>query len=175
MKRRTVLAVLVAAVLVVLAAAPVMALPPLGVRIEVLTALPAGCDPFVATGPGVDSGFFCATGHVSTSPYNWPPPLGGHVTMVKYFVCDDGSGSFDVELRVKCDLSTGNTTGRWKVVGGTGSYAGLIGSGTLIGTYDASSNTVLDVYRGRMGIPSPPPMPPPWWVGGMYLVWRGGW
>ena len=82
--------------------------------------------------------------------------------MVKYFVCIDGT--FDVELRVWL-LNGGHTTGRWKVIGGTGSYAGLKGNGTLTGTYDAVGNTVLDVYTGKIGIPGPPATTPPWWAG----------
>ena len=82
--------------------------------------------------------------------------------MVKYFVCADGT--FDVELRVWL-LDGGNTEGRWKVIGGTGSYVGLIGNGTLTGTYDVTTNTVLDVYTGKVGITGPPATTPPWWAG----------
>jgi len=150
MRKGTVLAVLVAGVSVVLVATSVMAVPPLGVEFTVVTNLPVvGSAPFVATGSAVSLGFFWALGNVTTGPFNWPPPPSG-VTMVKYFVCDDGSGTFDLELRVWLDSSTGNTKGIWKVIGGTGHYALLKGSGKLIGTYDAVTSTVTDVYSGKL-------------------------
>ena len=157
MRRRITVAFLVASLSVVLVATLAQAAPRLEVHIEVLTTLPPGpgvFDPFIASGPAVDAGLFCATGTVSTSPVVWSPPLGGGtfaiLTMVKYFVCGDSSGTFDVELWVICDLQTGNTSGHWRVVAGTGSCANLKGNGKLLGFYDASTNTVLDIYAGRV-------------------------
>ena len=166
MRRKGILALVGAFVLVAVLAVAVLAGPMQGVQISVVTDLntpPSFTDPFLATGQAVSAGILCATGLVSTGPYPWPPPPSGSVTMVKYFVCVDGT--FDVELRVWL-LDGGNTKGRWKVIGGTGSYAGLKGNGTLTGTYDAVSNTVLDVYTGRIRVSGPPAIKPPWWAGG---------
>jgi len=171
-KRGTVLTALVAGALV-LSAASVMAAPQFGVVIEVLTHLPAGSDAFAAHGPAVELEVFPASGSVSTGPYDWPPPKANRdVTMVKYFVC--AGGTFDIELRVRYDESTGNTTGHWKVINGTGDYASLRGSGTLTGTLDSSGTAILDRYLGRVGSPGSGPVPD-WWVMSSYLVWRGGW
>jgi hypothetical protein len=136
------------------------------VQIDVVTDLnthPSVPDPFTAMGPAVTFGYVCSTGTVFTGPYAWPPPPSGSVKMVKYFAC--AGGTFDVELKVWL-LPFGNTKGKWRVLGGTGSYAGLLGSGTLAGTYDPLTNTVLDVYTGRMGVKAPPATKPPWWAGG---------
>jgi hypothetical protein len=157
MRRRMVFGFLVAALSVVLTTTFVTAAPRLDAHIKVRTTLPAGpdvFDQFFASGPAVDAGLLCSTGHVSTSPVDWSAPLGGGtfaiLSMIKYFVCDDGSGTFDVELRVRCDLLTGNTSGRWSVVAGTGNYANLTGYGGLLGIYRGSDNTVLDVYDGKL-------------------------
>lgn len=115
---------------------------------------PGDIDPFVATGLAVDGGVLCATGVVTTGPVTWSSPLNGQtgfaiLRMIKYFVCDDG-GTFDVKLTARVDLSTGNTTGQWKVLGGTGDYVNLKGRGTLVGFYDPVTNSVLDIYDGRL-------------------------
>jgi hypothetical protein len=68
--------------------------------------------------------------------------------MEKYFTC--AGGSFDVKLVVTLDNSTGRTEGHWHVLGGTGICATLKGNGTLIGTYIPSTNTVFDVYDGKL-------------------------
>ena len=166
MRRRAVLVVSVAAVFLALATVSVLAGPMQTVQISVLTdldTLPSVPDPFAASGAAVTSGVLCATGTVFTGPYNWPPPPSGSVVMVKHFECADGA--FDVELRVWL-LTGGDTTGIWKVIGGTESYVHLKGHGTLTGTYDPANNDVLDVYIGKVAIAGPPPMMPPPWAGG---------
>jgi hypothetical protein len=46
---------------------------------------------------------------------------------------------------------TGFTTANWKVIGATGSLAGLKGGGTLVGTpYSSSPDGITDVYDGRL-------------------------
>jgi hypothetical protein len=165
MRRRTILGLFGVVVLVAVLAISVLAGPMQDVQISVVTDLntpPSSTDPFLATGPAVNELILCATGLVSTGPYPWPPPPSGSVTMVKYFVCADGT--FDVELRVRL-LDGGNTVGKWKIIGGTGSYVGLKGNGTLTGTYDVTTNTVLDVYTGRIRLSGPPGTKPPWWAG----------
>ena len=149
-----------------LAAVSVLAGPMQSVQISVLTdldTLPSVPDSFAASGSAVATGVLYATGTVFTGPYNWPPPPSGRVVMVKYFDCPDGT--FNVELRVWL-LAEGNTKGVWRVIGGTGSYARLIGHGKLTGTYDPVNNDVLDIYTGKMAIAGPPPTLPPPWAGG---------
>ncbi len=166
MRRKAILTVFVVGISAVIAAGSAMAGPLQSVQIEVETDLNtpiSSPDPFFASGPAVTFGCLCSAGTVYTDPYNWPPPPGGSVTMIKRFSC--GGDTFDVKLRVWL-LAGGDTEGKWKVIGGTGAYAGLIGNGTLTGTYDEEHNTVFDVYMGKVGSPGPPSTTPPWWAGG---------
>ncbi|UCF09744.1 MAG: hypothetical protein JSW65_06705 [Candidatus Bipolaricaulota bacterium] len=155
MKRGIASVVVVAVCFVAIAAMPALAARPLRVHIEVPTALPTGStpDPFIASGPAVDRGLLCATGDVYTGPISWRP-IGGSslalLSMVKTFECDDGSGTFDVNLVVVLDLSTGVTRGSWRVIGGTGSYASLSGWGRLKGIPTNPGVVVLDLYDGML-------------------------
>ena len=49
---------------------------------------------------------------------------------------------------MKLDFATFETAGTWSVLGGTGAYARLHGSGNLTG--DGLDTSVLDVYTGKM-------------------------
>ena len=69
---------------------------------------------------------------------------------MKQFVCDDGSGSFDVSMVVRLDLTTSYTTAQWRIVGGTGDYAYLRGNGSLIGTPIVPGSSIDDVYDGML-------------------------
>jgi hypothetical protein len=71
------------------------------------------------------------------------------ITTVKHFVCENGT--FDVLLRVTLDFNTSGTGGAWTVRSGTGSFAGLHGSGTLTGTR-VDDEHVLDEFIGSMRI-----------------------
>jgi hypothetical protein len=127
--------------------------PVLDVEISVPTPLPStGSDPFYASGPAVVRGLLPATGSVSTGSITTSPsPLGDRyvtLSMMKYFAC--AGGTFDVKLVVTLDNWTGSTWGDWRILSGTGSYAGLKGNGTLAGTFIPSPYSVLDVYTGHL-------------------------
>lgn len=145
--------ILVAILAIVLPAPMVTAQPPLDVHIEVPATIGAGLAPFVASGPAVDQGILCATGtEDELSVQVSGPPEGDFriLRVVKQFVCDDGSGTFDVNLVVRLDLTTNDTTARWNVIGGTGDYADLHGSGSLVGIPLDPGVTILDIYDGRL-------------------------
>ncbi|MFC2108878.1 hypothetical protein ACFLS5_05390 [Candidatus Bipolaricaulota bacterium] len=149
--------VLVVAFSIALAVVPVMAAPPLNVHIEVPTIIEALPDPtsdnFTATGPAVDAGLMCSTGEVFNLSIIVSGPPGGTFSILrvlKHFVCDDGSGTFDVKMVVRLDLTTNETIAHWRVVGGTGAYVGLHGNGKLIGIPIAPGSSILDIYDGRM-------------------------
>lgn len=155
MKRRFGFSVLVTA-LFALAVVPVMAVQPLDVHIEVETLI-GGTGSFIATGPAVDAGLMCSTGEVFDLSLSVSGPPGSTtfsiLRVLKRFVCNDGSGTFDVRLVVRLDWITHKTTANWIVVGGTGDYIGLHSNGKLIGippTDPESEITILDIYDGRM-------------------------
>jgi hypothetical protein len=135
-------------------ASPVMAAQPLDVHIEAPTTIDTtDVDTFTATGPFVDAGGLCPSGDVSEVFVATSGPPGGtfrNLRIVKHFVCDNGSGTFDVKLNVRLDLTTSYTTASWKVVEGTGAYTRLKGNGKLIGIPDVPNTSILDIYDGQM-------------------------
>jgi hypothetical protein len=153
--RILVLTALFATTMLVLAtpvvATPVVASPPSSqpVTMTVLTTIepPDTVDPFTSTG-----GVICAQGEVSTLSTVFAGGQSGthaQITTVKHFVCENGT--FDVLLRVTLDFNTSGTEGTWTVRSGTGSFAGLHGSGTLTGTR-VDDEHVLDEFTGSMPI-----------------------
>ena len=65
----------------------------------------------------------------------------------KTITCDDGSGTFTLQLQARAGFNVGDQTfGPWVVLNGTGDYVGLTGRGTVTGTQ--SPGAVSDVYVG---------------------------
>lgn len=153
MKKLLVLA-LVVILSIGLPVSTVTAAPPLDVHIEVVATIDITIsDPFVASGPAVDAGLLCPTGQQSElSVQTSGPPAGNFriLRIVKQFVCDDGSGTFDISMVVRLDLLTHETTANWRVTGGTGYYAGLHGNGKLVGRPIDPGISILDLYDGRL-------------------------
>ena len=154
MKRRHVIAALLALLPVLAIATLAQAAKPLDVHIEAPTGISGPApDPFTASGPAVDGGLLSATGVVYTFDLAaYGPPAGTFImlSMVKQFVFDDGSGTLDVKLVVKLDLITHITTGHWQVLSGTGSIAGLKGNGKLLGIPIDPGVSILDIYDGKL-------------------------
>lgn len=132
----------------------VSAAPPLSIHIEVDEWISiGGVEPFVASGLAVDDGLVCATGTVedlSITSTDIPFIPYTIVWAHKYFECDDMSGTFDIKMVVKLDNATHFTTARWRVVGGTGNYADLRGTGSLVGTPIVPGESITDIYDGQM-------------------------
>lgn len=123
---------------------------PLDLHIEAEETLGTSGEAFFASGGAVDAGLICPTGTVDDESIK---PGGGSGSFVifqvlKRFNCGDGSGSFDIMLIVKLDLTTNQTTARWNVIGGTGDYSGLHGVGSLVGTPIVPGESIFDVYDG---------------------------
>jgi hypothetical protein len=58
-----------------------------------------------------------------------------------------------VLLRVTLDFATGDTVGTWTVLGGTGAYASLHGTGSLTGDkVEPADPVILDTYTGGMHV-----------------------
>ena len=141
--------------LAALIAIPVLAAAPLAIHIEVpATINQTEPDPFTASGPAVDAGAVCASGlseDLSVVIASNPP--GGNtriLRVLKRFTCGDGTGTFDLSMTVQLDLVTYETTALWRIIGGTGDYAGLRGNGSLVGTPIVPGSSILDVYDGMV-------------------------
>ena len=145
--------VLMVGLLVVLAAVPGLAAKPLAVHIASLTTIGIGnVDNFTATGPAVTAGYITSTGQVeTTSVVQIADPPGPLVILVatKEF-SSSPVDRFDLWMKIKLDLATGYTTARWRILGGTGVYAGLRGRGTLYGVPDILGVTIWDYYDGKL-------------------------
>lgn len=58
------------------------------------------------------------------------------MTVHESYTCDDGSGSFDVDVQNRYDFATFDSEGQhdvgtWTIVGGTEAYDGLSGTGDI--------------------------------------------
>jgi len=65
-------------------------------------------------------------------------------------VCDDGSGSFTINLRAHVYFEPYSDVGTWNILRGSGDYANMHGNGTLAGA--PFEGGVLDVYSGSIRI-----------------------
>lgn len=65
----------------------------------------------------------------------------------KTITCNDGSGTFTLQLQARSGFGVGDITyGPWVVFDGTGDYVNLRGQGTVTGTFFPDG--VSDVYTG---------------------------
>ena len=64
----------------------------------------------------------------------------------KTFVCDDDSGTLSISLDAVFQIAQGGTVGGWRIVGGTGDYAGALGGGQIVGV--GTSVGIDDTYSG---------------------------
>jgi hypothetical protein len=131
MKRRIRIAaasVMVAAGLISAVAAPASAsAPPRSITIELLRNGPPGFEAttWSASGAFVDSGtwtidrFICGA---CPSPVTGAPSFDTTAT--------SNSGTFEIRLRATFNLVQPNEVSLWEIVGGTGTYAHLVGQGT---------------------------------------------
>ena len=152
--KKRIFSILIAMLLLVGNVSMVVAAPPEPIHIEVLE-YPGDWEtpePFTASGDAVTKGMVCATGEVVDLSVTVNSASGPYLILWidKQFTCDDLSGTFDVKMVVKLDLTTSDTTARWRIVGGTGQYASLKGRGSLVGYANPSAGNILDVYDGKV-------------------------
>jgi hypothetical protein len=122
---------------------------PQALHIEVTEVITSDGEPFNASGPAVDNNLICPSGTVSDVNVSQSGSSQGafsHFDVLKKFDCADGSGTFDIEMKVKLEDATGNTTASWKLVSGSGNYANLSGEGKLVGTAIVQGTSIFDVY-----------------------------
>jgi hypothetical protein len=132
------------------------ATPPQPVRIENLVDFsdPDGVTEFSATG-----GIICESGTAQSTPHARHFVFAGNsgrherILVGKHMTCSDGT--FELLVRVRLDLETFNTKGKWTVGKGTGAYAGLHGVGEIVGTRQDNGGfnaPILDVYTGKIHV-----------------------
>lgn len=139
----------IAAVVGIVTAPVAGASPPLDVQIQDAVVI-TGSGAFTATGPAVDNGDMCGSG-TTTVISSTRQDLGSDTALLrvqKVAECEDGSGTFDISMRVLLDGVTGETTAKWQFSGGTGEYAGLRGHGDLVGIPIVVGESILDIYDG---------------------------
>ena len=126
---------------------------PLEVTIVSEMWLSSGSGTFEATGPAVDAGIVCPAGTVTDSNFSvvgWQSNQVQILFVHKQFVCNDGSGSFDMNLNVR--VAPTGVTARWIVVGGEGPYMDLAGNGGLTAEGGDVPDLLIDTYSGKMHI-----------------------
>ena len=78
-------------------------------------------------------GLICESGTVEDTRLifaGFQSPTGRiQIPVRKTFTCDDGSGEIFIKIQVHLDLNTQTETFSWVVLGGTGDYSDLHGSG----------------------------------------------
>jgi len=144
---------LIAAVFLAGTASAALAAQPLAIHIEVDEIIATSGEAFAASGPAVDAGLVCPSGTVEDlSTKVSGPPAGAFsiLHVLKRFNCEDASGTFDIALTVKLNNSTHYTTASWRIVAGTGDYAGLHANGLLAGTPIVPGVSIQDVYDGMV-------------------------
>ena len=126
------------------------AAPPQPFHMEVHENINGSGETFYASGPAVNAGVVCPTGTTSDLVINtFGPPNGNYrfLYVVKSFTCADLTGTFFIKMRVKLEISTGNTTAKWQFTNGSSAYNHLHGHGTLVGT-PTIPGYIMDVYDG---------------------------
>jgi hypothetical protein len=131
---RTIAAVTaLAAALVVGTVSPVLAGPPVAVSIvSHMDFNPDGFNTgtFSASGPAVGQGLICASGRVEDTRLifaGFQSGRGAQIPVRKTFTCPDGE--LFIKIQVHLDFATSTETFSWVVLGGSGAYAGVQGSG----------------------------------------------
>lgn len=134
---RQILALPIASLVLLAVVGPVSAATPQSVTIvSHVTFNPDGPNygDFQAFGPAVDNGVVCPAGTFVDTYIRF----GGfqsnrgivQIVVGKALTCDDGSGTFNVQLRITANFDTGFETFTWVVLsGGTGDYSALRGGG----------------------------------------------
>ena len=108
---------------------------------------------FNATGSAVAEGLMCAAGNTSTQNLqylNSGQPNISLLQITKLFECEDSTGSVRLRLHVNLDVTTGETTGDWRVLDGTGDYGNIEGEGTVVGVPVVPGESINDTYTGEL-------------------------
>jgi hypothetical protein len=135
----------------IIAAIPAEASTPQDITIDSTMDINTGTGIFVATGPAVDAGIFCPAGtayDLGTKAAGWQSGIRLNLRVWKKFVCTDGSGEIDMDLKVRIVYSADASLSNWVITVGTGDYTRLHGTGKIIAT--GVDNLVYDHYTGKV-------------------------
>ena len=100
-----------------------------------------------------DGSVVCASGTTSNNTFGsgFQSDRGVIFHVRKTITCDDGSGTFILQLQARLGFNIGDMTfGPWVVLSGTGDYTNLNGRGTVTGTQTAGG--VTDLYVGWLAL-----------------------
>lgn len=145
MRRTTLMVAILAAALGVL---PAAAAPPQATTFTVVEQFDPASGVFTSDGSVV-----CASGTTSNNTFGsgFQSDRGVIFHVRKTITCDDGSGTFILQLQARAGFNVGDMTfGPWVVLSGTGDYTNLHGRGTVTGT--ALAGGVSDVYVGWLAL-----------------------
>ena len=155
---RAIVLVLAAALVALAAASPAAAATPTAV--EIVSHMDFNQEggfntgDFEASGPAVDQGLICDSGTVEDTRIilaGFQSPTGRiQIPVRKTFTCDDGSGEIFIKIQVHLNLNTQTETFSWVVLGGTGDYSNLQGSGqgTTVGDGSDPQTGNFNNYTG---------------------------
>jgi hypothetical protein len=125
-------------------AAPALAAPVgLSVAIVAHTSLVLEEVPFESSLPGCETGTV-VNSEDSMAQFN---NHGGSFIGTKEFTCAGGTSGFDLRLRAR--FGAGGSTGSWVVADAWGAYAGMKGSGSLVGV-SVSETEIDDIFTGTV-------------------------
>jgi len=117
---------------------------PTPVTIEVITSSP-GAGTFTASGAGL-----CPSGTTADQSFGTGGQSGflANFHDLKTFTCADGSGTFTANVQAHLIFGAPTDSFTWNIVGGTGAYANLHGSGNGVG--DELPTEIDDHFAGAV-------------------------
>ena len=145
MRHSTLAVVILAAALGVL---PAVAAPPRTQTFTVVEQFEPESGVFTSDGSVV-----CASGTTSNNTFGsgFQSDRGVIFHVRKTITCDDGTGTFILQLQARLGFNVGDMTfGPWVVLSGTGRYENLHGAGTVTGTQ--TEGGVTDHYVGWLAL-----------------------
>ncbi len=145
MRRTTLMVAILAAAL---GALPAVAAPPQTTTFTVVENFVTQTGVFTSDGSVV-----CLSGTTSNDAFasGFQSDRGVIFHVRKTITCDDGTGTFILQLQARLGFNVGGMTfGPWVVLSGTGRYENLHGVGTVTGTQTGGG--VRDLYVGRLAL-----------------------
>ena len=145
MRRTTLMVAILAAALGVL---PAAAAPPQTQTFTVVEQFEPESGVFTSDGSVV-----CPSGTTSNNTFGsgFQSDRGVIFHVRKTITCDDGTGTFILQLQARLGFNVGDMTfGPWVVLSGTGRYENLHGAGTVTGTQ--TEGGVSDTYVGWLAL-----------------------
>lgn len=157
---RAVVAGLLMVGMISVGAAPASAAPPTSVDFTVNESLPLGSDGDLVSRNNLDCPISVGSVDTLTVTVTETGPL-THFRGTKVVDCG-GSDSFTLTFRATSSACSSTDSGRWKVIGGTGIFAGAKGHGSLVGTYTlgegpgtfCDNDGIDDHYTGKIKLAS---------------------